>query len=213
MSTDPLIDLLTADLKPVRRRTTRRDVVIVLVLCALQLGLLLFRGDMRPDMHHAMAMPSFWWKTASLVVLATLAGATALLSLNPTRSPRPGLRVIGYVVLGALAIGWLIDAIQAGTGALLQRLDPVHGLECAEAIVKLSLPGVIALGLLVRSGAPVDPRGTAWAVGVAAASWGALAFVLSCPFDDPLYVAVWYLAACGTVALISRLILPLLTRW
>ncbi|WP_264815971.1 DUF1109 domain-containing protein, partial [Acidomonas methanolica] len=62
-------------------------------------------------------------------------------------------------------------------------------------------------------GAPVDARGTAWAVGVTAAAFGALAFALACPFDDPLYLAVWYSVACGVVTLATRLILPILTRW
>ncbi|WP_374729249.1 NrsF family protein [Nguyenibacter vanlangensis] len=37
--------------------------------------------------------------------------------------------------------------------------------------------------------------------------------MLACPFDDPLYVAVWYLLGGGVTALAARLVLPPLTRW
>jgi len=213
MSIDPLIERLATDLRPVRRRTPWRDATILLALGVIEIIGVLKLGLMRPDMSHAMGMPSFWWKTGSLAMIAAIGGATALQSLYPTRSPRRGLRIVGMFVLVALVLGWLVDVLQAGPAVFWQRLDPAHGIVCARKIVELSLPAVLALGLLARRGAPVDARGTAWAVGIAAAAFGALAFVLACPFDDPLYVAVWYSAACGVVTLVTRLILPLLTRW
>ncbi|WP_041249457.1 NrsF family protein [Gluconacetobacter diazotrophicus] len=213
MSTDPLIDRLATGLRPVRRRTPWRDATILLALGVIEIVFVLKLGLMRPDMPHAMGMPSFWWKAASLAVIAVVGGTTALLSLDPTRSPRRGLRIVGMLALAALVLGWLVDVLQAGPAVLWQRLDPTHGIVCARKIVELSLPAVLALGLFARRGAPVDARGTAWAVGIAAAAFGALAFALACPFDDPLYVAVWYSAACGVVTLVTRLVLPPLTRW
>lgn len=214
MSTDPLIDRLATDLRPVRRRTPWRDAAILLVLGVIEVALVVSAGLMRPDMPHAMHMPSFWWKTASLAAVASISGVTALLSLSPTRLPRRGLRIVGGVAFLMLGAGWLVDALQAGGPAVLwHRLDPAHGLVCARKIVELSLPLALALGLLARRGAPVDSHGTAWAAGIAASAFGALTFVLACPFDDPLYLAVWYLSAGAVVTLATRLVLPWLTRW
>jgi len=213
MSTDPLIDRLATDLRPVNRRTPWRDAAILLVLGVIEIVCVLTLGLMRPDMSQAMHMPSFWWKTGSLAVIAAIGGGTALLSLDPTRSPRRGLRIVGNVVLFALALGWLVDVFQAGPAVFWQRIDPAHGVVCARKIIEMSLPAVLALGMFVRRGASVDARGTAWAVGIAAAAFGALTFVLACPFDDPLYLAVWYSVACGIVTLVTRLLLPPLTRW
>lgn len=213
MSTDPLIDRLATDLRPVRRRTPWRDAAILLVLGISEVAWVIMTGLMRADMPHAMHMPSFWWKTAGLAALASISGVTALLSLSPTHSPRRGLRVVGGVAFVMLGLGWLVDALQAGPAVLWHRLDPAHGLVCARKIVELSLPVALALGLLARRGAPTDSRGTAWAAGIAASTFGALTFALACPFDDPLYLAVWYLSAGGVVTLATRLILPLLTRW
>lgn len=213
MSTDPLIDRLATDLRPVRRRTPWRDAAILLALGIIEVAWVVTTGLMRPDMPHAMHMPSFWWKTAGLAAVSAISGVTALLSLSPTHSPRRGLCIVGGVAFLMLGLGWMVDALQAGPVVLWHRLDPAHGLVCARKIVELSLPVALALGLLARRGASVDSRGTAWAAGIAASAFGALIFALACPFDDPLYLAVWYLSAGVVVTLATRLVLPLLTRW
>jgi hypothetical protein len=213
MQTDPLIDRLTNELKPVRRRTARSDAVAVVVLCAVELGLFLALGMMRPDMSMAMHVPSFWWKVASLGLIALVSGTIAVISLDPVRSPRPGLRRIVTLIAVCLAIGWILDASRGGLPALQSRLDWPNGLQCLYKMVVLSVPAVIGLGLLMRRGAPTDHAGTALAAGLAAAAWGAFVFVFACPFDDPLYVTVWYSLGCGAVTLFARLMLPRLTRW
>ena len=213
MRADPLIDRLTYELKPVRRRTARSDAIALVVLCAIQLGLFLAFGLLRPDMPMAMHLPSFWWKLASLGLIALVSGTVTILSLDPVRSPRRGLRYIVALIAVCLAIGWLLDASRDGLPALVSRLDWPNGLRCLYQMVALSVPAVIGLGLLMRRGAPTDHRGTALAAGLAAAAWGAFVFVFACPFDDPLYVAVWYSLGCGAVTLFARLTLPRLTRW
>jgi hypothetical protein len=213
MQTEPLINRLSSGLKPVRRRSAPRDALSLAVLGAVELALFLAVGMMRPDMPLAMERPSFWWKLASVGLIAVVSGAVAVLSLDPVRSPRRGLRWTGVLVALCLADGWVLDASQPGVAALLTRLDWVEGLKCVGEMVALSLPAVVGLGVLMRRGAPTDPGGTALAVGLAAAAWGAFVFVFACPIDDPLYVAVWYSIGCGAVALSARLALPRLTRW
>jgi hypothetical protein len=213
MRTDPLIDRLTHELKPVRRRTAWRDAVALAGLGAVELGLFLALGLMRPDMPMAMRLPSFWWKLASLGLIALVSGTVALVSLDPVRSPRRGLRWIVALIAVCLAIGWILDASRNGYAALLARLDWPSGLQCLTKMVVLAMPAVIALGVLMRRGAPTDRGGTALAAGIAAAAWGAFVFVFACPIDDPFYVAVWYSLGCGAVTLFARLTLPRLTRW
>jgi hypothetical protein len=213
MRTDSLIDRLSSDLKPVRRRTVWGDALALVVLCAVELGLYLALGMMRPDMPTAMRLPSFWWKLVSVGLIALVSGAVAILSLDPMRSPRRGLRWIIPVIALCLASGWLLDASRDGFSALADRLDWPNGVQCLYEMVLLSVPAVIALGLLMRRGAPTNRGGTALAGGLAAAGWGAFVFVFACPFDDPLYVMVWYSLGCGAVTLFARIVLPRLTRW
>src|SRR5260221_16807 len=184
MRTDPLIDHLTNELKPVRRRTAWSDALALVVLCAVELGLFLVLGMMRSDMPMAMHLTSFWWKRASLGLIGLVSGTVAIMSLDPVRSPRRGLRWIVALIAVCLASGWLLDASGDGFSTLISRLDWVNGLQCLYEMVVLSVPAVIGLGLLMRRGAPTDHAGTALAAGFAAAAWGAFVFVFPCPLDD-----------------------------
>jgi hypothetical protein len=213
MSTDPLIDRLANELKPVRRRTGWSDALALLVLCAIELGLFLVMGMARSDMPMAMHLPSFWWKLAALGLIGLVSGTVAIMSLDPVRSPRRGLRWIVALIALCLASGWLLDASRDGVSTLMDRLDWRNGLQCVYEMAVLSAPAVIGLGLLMRRGAPTDHAGTALAAGLAGAAWGAFVFVFACSFDDPLYVAVWYSLGCGAVTLFARFTLPRLTRW
>jgi hypothetical protein len=170
-------------------------------------------GPVRPDMTMAMAMPSFWWKLGSLGLIAASGATVAILSFDPVKSPRPGLRWVVGLIAASVAAGWFVDAAQAGLPALAARLNWHDGLQCVTKMVLLSVPAIIGLGLLMRRGAAADTEGTALAVGITAASWGAFVFVFACPYDDPLYIVLWYTIGCGVVTATSRLLLPRLTRW
>lgn len=213
MSADRLIDDLVAGLRPARSRTGRRDALILGLVGAIEIGLFLAAGAARPDMGAAMAHPAFWWKLASLGLLTAVGVATALRSFAPTGSPRPGLRIAAALIGATLVAGWAIDAAGGGRGSLASRLMWRDGVDCIVVMAILSVPAIVALGLLMRRGAATDRPGSALAVGVAAAAWGGFVFVLGCPHDDPFYVVVWYGLGCSIVALIARLLLPRLTRW
>lgn len=208
-----VIGQLVSGLQPVRRRTVGGDALVLGVLLGVELALVLAFGAMRPDMPDAARTMSFWWKLLSLGAMALLGGGVALLSLDPARSPRRGLRAMLPIAAACLAAGWAIDAAHDGWPTLLTRLDWPSGVQCAGQIVALSLPAAVVLGMLMRRGAPTDANGSALAAGLAAAGWGAFAFVFYCPYDDPLYVVAWYGLGCGAVATAARLVLPRMARW
>lgn len=213
MDYDSLISRLTEDLKPVRRRRLSAEVAIVLLICALELALFFVLGFARSDMPTMMKQPTFWWRIASLGLISMISGALALLSFNPTYTPRRGIRWLALIVVICLVFGLCINAGPDELSAILQRLSWMNGVVCASKMIVLSIPLLIGLGVLMRRGAPTDTRGTALLVGLAAAAWGAFVFVFACPFNDPLYIAVWYSVGCGTVTLLSRFVLPHLARW
>jgi hypothetical protein len=213
MSTENLIARLSENLQPVRTRSVAREATILLVLSAVEVDMFLTMGFMRPDMPTAMAAPSFWWKLVSMGLIAVLGGGIALISIDPVRSPRSGLRWILVLIAVIFASGWLVDASHDGLAHLLARLDWRHGIQCAWKMIALSVPPVIALGILIRRGAPSDRQGTALAGALAAAGWGAFVFVFACPSDDPLYIAVWYTVGCGIVTIIGQFVLSRLSRW
>jgi hypothetical protein len=213
MQTESLVDRLTRDLRPVKRRSIAREVLLLFLLAVVELADFLGMGFMRPDMPVAMEAPSFWWKLTSMGLIAVLGAGVAILSADPVRSPRRGLRWILVCIVAILASGWLIDASGSGLADLVRRLDWSQGLQCVWQMIVLSIPPAIALGVLIRRGAPTDRAGTALAAGLSSAAWGAFVFVFACPSDDPLYIAVWYTVGCSIVTILGRAILIRLSRW
>jgi hypothetical protein len=213
MRTDSLVDRLSQDLRPVRPRSIRREAWLLLLLGAVEVAAFLGMGFLRPDMPVAMEAPSFWWKLTSMGLITILGAGVALLSVDPVRSPRRGLRWILVCIAVIFASGWLIDAAGDGLTGLVHRLDWTQGLQCVWKMVVLSIPPAIGLGGLIRRGAPTDRSGTALAAGLSAAAWGAFVFIFACPSDDPLYIAVWYTVGCSIVTVLGRAILMRLSRW
>ncbi|MBW4089617.1 MAG: DUF1109 domain-containing protein [Proteobacteria bacterium] len=213
MRTDLLIDRLSQNLQPVRPRSIKREALLLLVLGAIEVAAFVGMGFMRPDMPTAMENPSFWWKLASTGLIAILGAGVALISADPVRSPRHGLRWILVCVVVIFVSGWFIDAAGDGVAELVRRLDWTHGLQCVWKMAALSIPPAIALGRLIRRAAPTDPSGTALAAGLSSAAWGAFVFVFACPSDDPLYIAVWYTVGCSIVTVVGRAVLLRLSRW
>ncbi|WP_158744422.1 NrsF family protein [Acidisphaera sp. L21] len=213
MTNDRLIDRLVGDLKPVRRRRYGVDIAVIALLCAIELAVYLAIGPVRRDMPGAMQIVAVWWRLASLGLIALVGVAVAIASFNPAVSPRRGLRLLISLIALCLAAGWLIDASRDGWPALATRIDWRNGLQCVYEMTVLAIPALLGLGLLMRRGASTDSAGTALAVGISAAAWGAFVFVFACPFDDPLYIAIWYCVGCGLVTLLARLALPIITRW
>lgn len=213
MASESLIDELAADLRPVRRRSDRRDAAVLAGVAGAELAGWLLLGFARPDLGDAMWEPSLWWKLGSLLALAVLGAAIALQSFAPERSPRAGLRWATVAVGVALLIGGVLGVAPASWGELSARLDWRHGLMCVRDMAVLSVIPAVALGVLARRGAPIDPGGTALASGLAAAGWGAFVFAFACPADDPLYIAVWYLVGCGLTMLVAGLAIARAARW
>ena len=107
MRTDLLVERLSRDLRPVRRRSVARETAMLLLLGALEVAAFFGTGLMRPDLPMAMHVASFWWKLASMGLLAVLGGAVALLSADPARSPQTGLRWLLACLCKRLAGGRL----------------------------------------------------------------------------------------------------------
>jgi hypothetical protein len=213
MTNDGFLDELAASMTPVKPRRASRDLLLLALIGAGELGLFLLSGAARTDIASAVNLPILWWKLGSLGVLTVAGMATALRSLDPTASPHRGLRMFGLLAGAAVALGWVIDALAPGGDALWARLRWRHGVECVFTMTALSIPAIVALGLLLRRGAPTDRRGSALAAGAASAAWGAFVFAFRCPDDDPFYVAVWYLVGCSMTALAGRVVLPRIIRW
>jgi hypothetical protein len=208
MSSESLIANLSSDLAPVQRRSMVREGGLVLALGAVELALFLGMGVMRPDMSHMAGSPYLMWRVGSLGLLAVVACVLAIQSFSPTARPRRGLMLACVLAVAAIVVGAFVTPDGANERALLDRIDPARGMLCAVSIFVLSLPIVALLGALMRRAAPTQPRLSALASGIAAGACGAFVFAFCCPFNDPLYVVVWYSVGCAAVAAAARWRLP-----
>lgn len=208
MSNESLIADLSSDLTPVQRRSMLREGGLVLALGTAELMLFLGLGVMRPDMSHMAGSPFLMWRVGSLGLLAVIACVLAIRSFSPTAHPRPGLMLASAIAVAAIVGGAFVTPDGASARALLDRINPTSGILCATWIFALSLPIVALLGALMRRAAPTQPRLSALASGIAAGTCGAFVFAFCCPFNDPLYVVVWYSIGCAAVTAVARWCLP-----
>ncbi|WP_232280311.1 NrsF family protein [Sphingomonas sp. PAMC 26605] len=201
------------DLRPVARPRFGPQIVLLVVLAAVELAGFLALGTMRPDIGAALGRAAFWWKMAGLAVLALIGVAVALRSFRPESMPRQGLRRWALALAGILVAGTVIGVAGLGVDGLAARLMWRMGVECLTVMTVLSVPPVVVLGYMMRRGAPTDHQASAAAVGVAAAGWGAFIFAFHCPSDDPFYIVFWYALSCAAITVLARAILPLISRW
>lgn len=207
-STDALIHGLSAHLAPVRRRSVRREIGALVGLAAAELALVLMAGGLRPDMGGVILTPFMAWKIGGLALLAGVSGAVAIRSFAPPAASRRDMVVACALAVLVMAAGLFVTSAAESGQPLIERLSPARGLRCAVAIVVLALPMLGLLAVLMRRAAPVHPKRSALATGLAAATCGALVFTVCCPANDPLYIAVWYAAGIAAVAAAARWLLP-----
>ncbi|QJU59418.1 DUF1109 domain-containing protein [Sphingomonas sp. AP4-R1] len=208
MSSERLIQDLSANLVPVRRRNVAREWALVLALAAIELVLILAMGAMRPDMGRAIGHPFMWWKLGSLALIVAASAITAIGSFTPTGTPRRGLAIVAGLAGLAAITGMMVQPAMPADMPVMERLAPLHGLGCMVSIILLALPMAALLAFILRRAAPTHIGGSALAVGLASASWGAFAFAFCCRANDPLYIAVWYALAGVVVAGGARALVP-----
>ena len=163
---------------------------------------------MRPDMGRVMLSPYIVWKIGSLALLAGVTCTVAMRSFAPPASSRRGLLLALALAVLLVVGGTFATSATDSSRSMIERLSPVHGMLCATSIVVLAMPIMAALAVLMRRAAPVHPKESALASGLAAATLGGLVFTACCPMNDPLYIAVWYSVAVAIVALAARWLLP-----
>ncbi|WP_313331169.1 DUF1109 domain-containing protein [Sphingobium yanoikuyae] len=208
MSNESLIAELSSGLAPVQRRNMLREGGLVIALGAVELALFLGLGMMRPDMHHMGGSPFLLWRIGSLGLLAMAACVLAIRSYSPTAQPRRGVILACALAVAAIAAGALVAPEGVSDRTLLERIAPASGMLCAASIFVLALPIMALLGALMRRAAPTQPRLSALASGIAAGTCGAFVFAFCCPFNDLLYVVIWYSVGCAAVAVAARWCLP-----
>lgn len=213
--TDPLIETLAADLKPVSPRRQGRWLALGVAI-ALAIGALVFwllpGLRVRPDLGRAVLDIPFWMKLGFTGILAVTGGV----SLH--RLVRPGGRARAALVLPGLL--WAVCALMAAADLAMHPVDVwpdrilgTTALRCVTYILLISAPVLVVLLFVARRGAPTRLTQAGWALGLAAGGIGATIYAMGCPEASPAFLIVWYALGIGLAATAGALGGRYLLRW
>ena len=212
---DPLIESLAADLKPVNRNRVGRRLTLCL-LAGLALGAAVFwllpGLTLRADLAEAIYGTSFWMKAGFTAVLAII-GYVSLRQLSrPGGTSRVAVRlpVAVWLALALIAVvSVIITPVESWSGWILRPT----ALRCVIDIVLISLPIIALFFFAVRQGAPTRLAMAGWASGLAAGGIGATIYGMGCPESSIGFLAVWYALGIMLTGLIGALSGRHLLRW
>lgn len=212
MKTNDLIAALVAD-GPKRALPQARYAALVLTV-ALPLAAAIFFVTLhaRPDIALALGTLRFPFKFVVTLSLAVPAVGLALRLARPEATARRPALVLA-LPLALLAAGLGFEAATVPPSAWAARWIGSNALFCLVAIPFLSLVPLVAIMLVLRHGAPADPRLAGIVGGLAAGAIGATLYAAHCPDDSPFFVATWYAIAIGGVTLVGRWLGPRLLSW
>lgn len=207
------IDLLVADLKPVRPGAMQRQILAALGVCALvSLVVVLWLWGVRPDITRALPMMSFWVKEAFVIVLA-LAGIGAMLRLaRPDGMGRkPANAAFGAVAIMAVLAGLQLAANPPGLWRHLVMGNTAEA--CPWLIMLLALPILAGALLVMRRMAPTRLTAAGAAAGLTAGALSALVYSVSCGESTMPFIFVWYGLAILAMTLLGAALGRRVMRW
>lgn len=208
-----LIDRLTADLQPTRRRALPIRLfgwagIGVLLSAILMLAWL----GPRPDMMAAAGTMMFWTKFAYTAIFAIL-GALAALNLA-----RPGggmwRQVIGVVALVVLTgIAGLVQMWIMGPDETRRLVVGSSALLCPLYIVALSVPIYGATVVAMRRLAPTNLALAGFAAGLFAGAAATWVYAFHCTESGMPFITIWYTAGILAAAVLGAIAGRFVLRW
>lgn len=205
------IALLVDDLEPVKVLTPRRPLLIAAAILVLMVGIIFGVQGIRADLMAGQPHEMFLIRTGILLVLG---GATAQ-AVTSMASPSVGKSSNGWQIALAAAVVFPLSAlIVATTGDIGPAISEMQsGITCMMVSTIGGLATAVPMVVALRRGAPTSPTRAGWLTGIAAGGLGAFAYNLHCPFNEVVYIGLWYTLAVGGCAVIGRLVVPRFIRW
>jgi hypothetical protein len=201
ITTPDLIESIVADAEPVKRlRPPLARAALWLLFAAAIVALLAASHGLRPDLGARLGQSPFVTGIAASILTGILAAVAAFMLSLPDRSrlwlllPAPALAVwvstIGY--------GCLTDWVAVGAEGI--RLDDV--IDCFATLALISAPLSLAILVMLRYTALLEPARVAVMGGLAVSAIAATALSLFHSFDATIMALMWNL---GIAALLVGL--------
>jgi hypothetical protein len=208
-STDDLIRSF-ASAAGTRRSVSLQAALAVTGAASLACALLLVFSviGIRQDFADMAVRMPFAFKLAYTGALVVGASVVALYAATPGASATALYALLPAVIL----LSW--GVIFEPTGFPIMGRTTTAVVFCVGSILFLSLPAMILTFVVVmRKGAPTQPRFAGAVIGMVSASVAALAYTLACKNDGPAFVAIWYTVACAIMAAIGAVVGHRVLRW
>ncbi len=202
---------LVEDLEPVKPVRKAIPLAASAVITLAAIGLIIAFQGMRPDLLAGHPDEMFLIRSG---VLLLLGGATAH-AVTSMASPLVGRNQNGWQMALAAAVLFPLSAlIVAVTGDIGPAISAMEsGFRCMGYSLIGGLATAVPMVLMLRNGAPTSPERAGWLTGISAGGLGAFAYNLHCPFNNVVYIGLWYSLALIICALVGRLVVPRLIRW
>lgn len=205
------LDAMVAELEPVQPLRVSRAIASVLTIAIAAAVLIVSVKGARTDVVALDPNPMFLLRAGLLLLLGGGCGWAALSMASPSVGKQGQSWKMAIAAAALLPLAALILAI---SGRAEIAMANVHfGLQCMFFSGLSGLATAVPMVLWLRRGAPTSPERAGWLTGVASGGLGAFAYGLHCPFNDVVYIGLWYSLAAGLCAVAGRLVVPRLIRW
>jgi hypothetical protein len=216
VTTDRLIDVLSANLEPVTGDELRKGVMLALTIGgAAALGLMLITVGPRPELSTASHLN--WLALKFLFALSLVAASTPALikSLRPGAEDETQFKLIfsPLMVVGITAVANLLLTRSNFWKGMLLGAHPMSSVRCVLLTLFFATIPMTILMLALRRGAPTRLVRCGAIAGIVAGAMGAAAFAFSCRSDSIAFIAIWYSAGIMLCALIGAQLGPRFLRW
>ncbi len=205
------ISAMVDELEPVRPLKLSRGASIVVALLITAAAVIALTKGMRADIVVGDPAPMFLLRAGLLLLLGGGCGWAALNMASPSVGKQGQSWKMALAAAALLPLTALIVAI-TGHGDIAMN-NARYGLDCMLFSAMGGLATATPMVLWLRRGAPTSPERAGWLTGVAGGAMGAFAYGLHCPFNDLVYIGLWYSLAVGICAVAGRLVVPRLIRW
>lgn len=212
MDTNELIKALAADTR--RRAAPLSTVWWVAAALAVAVAAAVFLATLspRPDIAAAAEAPRFLFK---FVVMLTLVGG-AFDALRALTRPEGNLRRALLLLMAAPALlvaAVVLEMLAVPSEAWSERMIGTSNVYCLILIMMIGLGPLSILLLALRHGAPSNPGITGAVAGLLAGAIAATIYLVHCPDDSPLFVAIWYTIAIAGLAGLGAVAAQRFVRW
>ncbi len=213
MTTDQLINLLAADLKPVDRRRILRAVIIALAIgTAAAFGVMLLIFGVRPEMP-GVRNPDFLVMKLLFAFAVVVTGAIFLPRLARPGGEMHSSPALIFAPFAAIAAATVVVLGPAHFSSWIGMIVGRDSLTCLLPIPLLAVLPFTALIWALGVGAPTDRARAGEIAGLVAGGLGALACTFPCADGSLPSIALGYGLPIGICATFGAKLGPSLLRW